>query len=383
MIRKLSVVVLTLFLLPSALSEIDTTPYDEIASQISEKQIQLNSATLSNDLNQIVKLRDELQALNAQLVKPRLSFLQKYVQTKPMYEESSYLIQQMESVFISDFFAEVKSAYGSASASFSQAESLYGSQQYEAAAALMVDVSSDFSQMPATLALSSSELITPLRQELERTVQMTSSTVSMLDNARVLLEEASESYDAASRSAANPDAAQSQLSEGRDSASSAFSLISRVREGEDILGPVRWALILGPIILIAALIFYFRTQFNRAVIKCTVSSLTAPGGKESDITREIFVANIEKSPVKMKVSDAPPRALLPKDFDIEPYKRTVNNLLWEFDMAPGEKKIISYKLSVPKLDAGWKLRVSAATASYELDGVQKKLVGNAAEIGII
>lgn len=385
MIRKLAVVTLVLVLLPGALSEIDTSPYEDIASQISEKQIQLDAAIEANDLSQIVSLRDQIQNLRVQLVEPRLSFLQSYALTKPMYDESTYLIQQMELVFPADALAEVKSEYDSASASWLQAESLYGSQQYGDADSLMSESSSIFSEMPASLASTSSGLITALRQELERTVQITPSMVAMLDNARILLTSASEDYDRAATaiSSETPSNSQISLSEGHEAASSAFSLITRAREGEDILGPMRWALIIGPIILIVALILYFRTQFNRSVISCSVSSLTAPSGKESELVREINVTNIEKSKVKMRVLDNPPRALLPKDFEVEPSKRALNNLLWEIEMNPGEKKIISYKLSVPRLDAGWKLRLSAATAAYDLDGVEKKLVGKPSEITIV
>ena len=55
---------------------------------------------------------------------------------------------------------------------------------------------------------------------------------------------------------------------------------------------------------------------------------------------------------------------------------------WATDIAAKDKITITYKLSVPKLQAGWPLRVPAAAVSYEINGSQKKLIGKSFEIKI-
>jgi len=376
---------LFLLLTQSALSAIDTSPHSLLLSQISQKEAALDAARASNDIGAIISITRELDSLRDQLASPQMRFLRRYSSLGVAMDESGYLIQQIEANLGPDAAAQLKADMALMARTLSSAETAYESQDYEAADSLMDGVYDQLIALPATLSSASIGGVEVLKDQMERTSQVTPSMLSMLDNSKEKFKTARDLYARFSQKTLSSDAdeASALLGQAHKAASEAFALVARAKEQEgDLLEPIKLALILGPLALIIGLLVYFRFQFSKSAIGCSLSSATAPGGKESKIERTIGVTNIEKVPISVRVFDSPPKALSPSGYNLKPVNISGNDLTWEFDLDPGKKVLITYNLTVPRLDSGWKLRANAATASYEIDGKQKRSVGKSAEIRI-
>lgn len=387
MIRRLPVRILALVLMAQmAACAVDTSPYIELLDEISQKERALSDARSRGDWNEVISLTKEIDSLRGSMSEPRMAFLREYETLGLALDESGYLIGQMSSDLPEADISRLEQDYEAASAAFDQAESAYSSQDYESALSLLTGSEGVAASLPSLLALEAKETVEALRSEMERAGRVTPSTVAMLVDSRNKLAEANSTYDAMSREvlAGRTREAARLAGRARDESSEALGLAARARGlGGTLLDPVELALILGPVMLMIGLLFYFHSQFRRLVIACSVSSDEAPAGRESKLDRYIVVTNIEKVPVTMKVMDSPPRALRVSELQVPVKQRSGNTMLWEFELPPGGKKSIDYKLRVPNLDAGWNLRVQAAIATYLVDGTQKKYVGKPSEVSIV
>ena len=387
MIRNVALSALLLLLLTqSALSSIDTSPHSLLLSQIAQKEAALDVARISKDIDAIISITRELDSLRDQLASPQMRFLQRYSSLKRAMDESDYLLQQIEANLAPDAVAQLKADMALMTGTLSSAEAAYESQDYEGASSLMDGVYDQLIAMPASLSSASIDGVDALKDLMERTSQVTPSMVSMLDNSKEKFKAARDLYARFSQKTLPSDAeeASALLDRAHKAVSEAFALVARAKEQEgDLLEPIKLALILGPLALIIGLLAYFRFQFSKSAVRCSLSSGTAPEGKESKIERIISVMNIEKVPISVRVFDSPAKALSPSNFNLKPANISGNDLTWEFDLDPGKKVLITYNLTVPRLDAGWKLRVQAATLSYEVNGRQRKFLGKSAEIKII
>jgi hypothetical protein len=246
-------------------------------------------------------------------------------------------------------------------------------------------LSADIIALPKEVANEASGAMDLLRTELQTQYTIGPSTISMLDSAKEKMDSASRSYDISATDFRTKTLGEieSAISSSRLIYLEAIDLITRARESRDELGELmRLILIFGPIVLIGALLLYFRMQFRGSLIETSISTDHAPAAKESEITRSLTITNPERNTVKMVLKESFPGALKSGSFDVKPTSRQKNSLVWEFDLGPKDKFPISYKLKVPALSAGWTLTFPAPSLRYSIAGRQKTFMGSSTELKI-
>ncbi len=377
---------LLVMLLQASASSIDTSSYSLLVSQMTQKEAELDLARANKDIETIISITKELDALRDQLSTPQMRFLRKYSDLRLSLDESEYLIGQMRTNLESRAVEQAEAEIEPLLQKISDSEAAYERQDYESADSLLEEVYDKVLLLPASISSVCVTGVENLKDLIERTSQVTPSMLSMLDNAREKFKIARSLYVDASEEipSLKPDENSPALAEAHKTADEAFRLIARAKDlKSSLLEPVKLALILGPLVLIIGLLIYFRSQFGRSAIKSFLSSDTAVHGKTNELERTIIVSNIEKSPISVMVFDSPPKALSPSEFSPKPVSISDNNLTWEFDLDVGGRVFITYSLKIPPLDAGWRLKVRGATISYEIDGKQRKFIGETAEIRIV
>jgi hypothetical protein len=372
-----------LFLLPAAIAEIDTTSYTELVSQIDAKQIELEAARASGDWDGVMILNQELKPLETRLVGSEMRFLGKYIRLKLFLDESNYLAEQINVDLVGDSTSQTLTKISSISQTFDQMDAVYNSQNYEGALSLVSDIETELINLPTNLVSSSVSQASTLKTELESTSP--GSQLSMIDDSRRKLTSAGTIYNEAVKlyPSGDLDKISDFISEAHGVSSDAYTLISRSKiQDTSFLESIKWFLILGPLVLIVALFAYFRTQFKKTAIRNSISTKSAPGGKESIVERYISLTNMEEVSIRTTLSDTPPKALQIEDFNTAPTRLSGNKLEWDFELSPSARKTISYKLKVPSLDSGWQLKIPGAKLIYEIEGKQKEVSGKNAEIKI-
>ncbi len=381
--RRIIALVTVMVLLPSALCAIDTSPYTNLATELNQKQSLLSAAQARGDAGQMITLSQEINALTSQLAAPRMQFLKRYSDIQKPLEESQYLIGQIE-VNMPNVAEAKKAPLESIQQTVSSIEVFYASENYTAAAAKLVTITSTAMGMPASLASACSDEVSQIKSEMDRTSTMTPSTVSMLDNAKKKFTDARKNYDDASKKIleAKPAEADSLFASARKLVLEGFDLIGRSRQesGGDLLGPLKYALVIGPVALIIALLAFFYLQFNKTAVKCSVSKTSVKSGTLGEIERKIEVSNPEKERVFAMVVDQMPLELAAEGFNIAPSDQIGSELVWQSFLDPGKKMSLSYKLKFSSLDKGVTLKLPGASISYAFDGQQKKFSGKAYEI---
>ncbi len=386
MIRKaLFCALLSIFVISSAAEDISVAPYDDLLSDIEQKEAALGDARVAGDIDAIIALTKELDSLRQQLATPRMRFLKSYRSLQTALAESENLLALAESNLGPENIEHARPSLDAAKQSLISLESAYGSQNYTLSLDLLGEFHDNALLLPSTIVSEAAEGVDKLRNRLERTSQVTPSMTSMLENAKERFRISSNLYKTfAVQAKTDLESSLKSLEEARSVATQAFGLVSRAKEQKsDIMDPIKLILIFVPLCLIIALLLYFRFQFSRSAIRCDISKNTAPGGRESEIERTITVINIEKEPARMRVFDSPPKALSASEFSIRLAKVAGNDIIWDFRLEPGKRLLITYKLNIPSLDAGWKLRVHGASLSYTVGGKQRKFMGKSAEIKIV
>jgi|GEM_PF-2764990 len=385
MIKTLCLVALTfVLLLPAALSELDTSPYTALTSQISEKQELLENARDIGDLETVISLNRAIANLTEQMSSPRMQTLKAYSQLRMPLEESDYLLTQMDATMPTTA-AEAREDASDLKDRVSQAEQLYQSGDYSSALSTLNGVRNSVYDLPASLVSKCTTGLTEVKTGISRTSSITPSVTAMLETAGDYFADAGASYrEAAQKLKEGDDAKAGPLfATGRDSASEAFSIISRSKsQGGDILGPFKLFLIIIPVIIVVVLLAYFYLQFNKqpVCLKCSVSKTSVKAGEEAQVERKILIRNPEASAIFAKVLDSPPFEASASGFTTEPVTQVGSQLFWEIGIQPGSKAEFSYKLKLPKMEAGKSLEIPPATVSYETEGTQKKFLGNAVTI---
>lgn len=254
-----------LLMLPTVMCELDTSPYLDITSQISEKESQRDVARGHGDLDLVISLNRELEDLRTQLTTPQMQVLGKYAQVQPFLEESRMLLDKMQASLESAWQVH-SSDLTSVEERMSAAEESYNSQDYNVALSAMTEAEDMAFGLPASLASACVEGVTSLHSEMERTSRITPSMISMLDIAQARFGDTRKSYDRAAQKIREANKAESDtaLEEGRGYSSEGFSMISRAKEQEgDPLGEMKLVLILGPIALVLGLLAYFYLKLKR------------------------------------------------------------------------------------------------------------------------
>ena len=368
-------------LLPLALCDIDASSYATLALEVSEKEAALDLAESTGDWDTAYALNQELEQLRPQLNTQEMSYLAMYYKLKPVLDESLYLLQLMQSEFPVE--NPITTNLDSISQKFMQSETLYAGGNYNMALSELSAVEGNLLLIPSSIVASSSNAIQELKTSMQS--KLTPSAVSMFDNAKAKLRNAKQAYDTFAQGITEDDinAIVAVLPSASVQVVEAFDLVSRAKiqdkSSEDL---IVWILIIGPAIVLIILVLYLSLQSKQSPIKCTISKNKAPAGKETTITRKIEVTNLEKIPIVASIQDSPPRALTISKFSKKPTKSSDNKLLWEVQLKPKKKFTISYKLTVPKLDAGWILKVRGANISYTQEGQIRRLFGESFEIKI-
>jgi len=384
MMKSLPICVLALLvLLPQVIADIDTTSYIELVSQIDAKQIELDAARIGGDWNLVLVLNQELKPLETKLSSSEMRFLGRYARLKLFLDESKYLGEQINIDLTGESTSVVLEQLDSISATFNQISTVYNSKNYDGALSLIGDIETELTNLPTSLVSSSVSQASTFKRELESTSP--GSQLSMVDDSRSKLTSAGTIYNEATKLYPSGDIEKISafISEAHGISADAYALISRSKiQDTSLLESIKWFLILGPLVLIIALFAYFRTQFKKTAIRSSISMKSVPGGKESTVERYISLSNMEDVSIRTTLSDAPPKALKIEDFNTAPTRLSGNKLEWDFELSPGARKTISYKLKVPSLDSGWQLKIPGAKLIYEIEGKQKEVSGKNSEIKI-
>lgn len=371
-----------LILAPLVPSAIDAAPYLTLSSAISQKESQLNSARAANEWEKVMNLTKEVDLLAAQLSSPDIKVQRLYYRINKAVAESDSMLLSMESSFTESSIAEAVSKHDKVKSIMRQAESSYESGDYDAAYSALDKNRTEIFGLSAYLASASGLASSSLKASLES--QLSPSGKSMLDTARSLFERAAPFYTKASDSlASEKDAeADSYFSQARQVFSDAMGKVSSAKgEKPGDTDIIRILLIAVPMGIAIILFLSIKLKAPKAYLKSTVSKTSLKAGEEAEIERSIEFTNPESETVFVKITDIPPHALPASGFSMDPHD-SGGQLSWEMDVEAKGKAIITYALSVPKLQAGWPLRIPAAFASYDLNGAQRKFIGKAFEIRI-
>ncbi len=363
-------------IIPAAACAVETSSYTLLAAEKRAKEAERQAAADSGDAEALIRATRELDAINAQLAGDEMRFLRSYAETERMLSEAQYLIGRSE---VSLGTAPGRGEYDRISRVLSQSEAPYDSQDYKQGIPALEGARSAAAGLPASIASECSALASSAKGSAAP------SGASMLAAAAKKFEAASSAYSSAGDrllSASLFDAG-APLDEARAVADEAFALASKSKSqppGPDMLGI---AIVAGPAAVALLLALTFRKRSARAAVACALSKSTALAGVESFVERMITVTNIEKYPIAMTVFDAPPHALAPTGFNPEPAAASRDGIVWQFDLAPGKRRDISYKLRVPRLEAGWMLRIPATAVAYAGPGGQKKSIAKPDSIKIV
>jgi len=374
-----------LLMLPTGLAEIDTTSYLTLVSEIDAKQVQLDEARAASDWDAVLVLNQELKPLENRLIGTEMRFLSKYSKLKLFLDESNYLVEQINTNLPGEATSAAVSDFNALSQSFGQLDPIYNSQNYDGALSLLEDIEKPLILIPTSLISSSANEGINLKSLLSSDPQIPASAISMVDDARGKFSLAEAAYNAAATLYPNSNAEDisGKLNDAHSLSSEGYSLVSRAKtEDNSLFESIKWVLMLGPILLIIALIIYFKTQFKKTAMLSTVSKKVAPGGTKSTVERHVVVTNMESEPISVTLSDVPPKALEISDFNTAPTRVYGNELAWDFTLPVGLRKTISYTLNVPALDSGWQLKIPGAKLVYNLGEKQKEVSGKDSTIKI-
>jgi hypothetical protein len=366
-----SIILLTLcslFLFSAVQCQVDTSPYTSLASQIEAIEADIIDAQSRRNYERALDLSFELDALKLQLQEPQMQYLKEYTEFDYLVDESEFLLQQVAREF-PDSIASSRENLDSLKQSKLASESLYESASYSSAFSQLRTLRPQLLDFPIGLVELSITQLEELKSNSQLTSQISRTTLAMFDNSGSLLDQARDEYSEAKASILNndPDTAKTHYSNARGIVKESFDLISRASEKTSQLDEIiKLLLIFVPLLLVAGLIVYFKVQFRKPTIASKLSKDSVPPNKETLLERKLVVHNNENQALRFTVTDSPPRAVKAQDFSVQPTEKTSNHITWVFEIEPGKKMDLSYKLKFPSLDAGWKLHIPAAGLHYNL-----------------
>jgi hypothetical protein len=378
----LSLTLAVFLITPSVFAALDLSPYEELVSDISQKESEIQSAREMSDWDSVIRLGRELDSLKSRMSTPQMQVLAVYSYLNLPMSESEYLISQLNQYPEGGHALEARSAMESVSLEITALESLYQNQDYSNSLASLNTALPKASSLPSSISGSAAQAIAAFK--LESGAELSISKLQMLDNARSMFFNARSVYDKASASllAGNYDKASKEYAEGRAIAEEAFLLVSRTKDSEFTLSDEsKLLLIIAPFCLLIILLLYFKIQFKKSIVKSTISKLSFNPGAPIETERNIEFLNLEKTPMPVKISDSPPLELNASDFSMEPTETEGSNLVWAFEADHG-KTIVNYKLKGGPFEPRTSIKIPAAHVSYVQDGIQKKYYGSPAEIKI-
>lgn len=369
---------------PLAPCAIDTAVYSRLSSDIIQKESQLNSARAANDWARVMNLTNEVDSLAAQLSSPEIKVQRLYYRLIKAAGESDSMFSSMQSSFSESFIAEAASKHQIVKSAISRAESAYGNGDYDAAYSALDGNQTEIFGLPPYLAVACASASSSLKDSSGR--QMPPSGKSMLDSAKTLFERAAPLYSKASESlkSEKDSEADGYLSQARLLFSSAMEKVSSAKAEEPGRTDLILLLLVAVPAVVAVLLFLtIKVRAPKAYLKCSVSKASLKAGEEAEIERKIEFINPEEEKVYVRITDTPPHALPAVGFSMDPFDESGEQIVWEANVEAKDRLAITYTLSVPKLQAGWPLKIPAAAASYDLNGAKKSFIGKSFDIKIV
>jgi hypothetical protein len=367
------------FILSASFSyaSLDTSPYTRLLDEISAKEGELEEARSGGDYGGAYTLRQELEGLKIQLDSSESTIMRLYLEVEGMINRAVAVVDQIKSIFSSTSkVGQLEEGIANVRKLLELAEEQHKTGDFSSALRTILNARDQISTVLSSGMVSALESIDKLEEELRNSDYLSPSLRSILDDARSSLNEAKSLYERAREVLMENKTSESNelFNRAYEIANSAFMKVERARdlaESDPIEWMIRLLLIAIPLMLVFFLVVYFYRRFNRATIRSTVSKTNAKAQRITEIKRTISITNLEGKEISAVVKDALPRALRISTTYTPPKQQFDNSLSWELELQPNEKKSISYTFIVPKLEAGWIIKIKPAMVEY-LTGEKKK-----------
>lgn len=381
---------LTMFALSANLccAILDASPYERILNEISIKEVKLDEARSSGDYEEAYILRQELEILKTQLESSESSIMRLYLEVGGMIDRANIVVNQIKKTFSgTSTVNQLEGGIADVKKLLELTEEQYESGDFSSALRTVLDARSQISAVLSSGMVSALESIDKVEEELRNTNYLSPSLRSVLDDARSGLDEAKRLYERARDMLMQNKTSESNelFNQAYETANNAFARVERARElaeSDPIEWTIRLLLIAIPLGLILFLLIYFFKKYRRATIKSTVSKKTAKANRITEIKRTISITNLEEVKISFLIKDELPKALKISTVYSAPEQQLDNSLSWMLELNPDEKRSLSYTFIVPKLDAGWTIKIKPATVEYFVSGKKKTFSSNPAQIKI-